>query len=192
MFASPISKHGTYLPSEVTTYHQGLRASAREKLWLIHLAPPEYLALWGSNLLQNSSFSSKAEPTTSLASSRSLERAVIHNCGEMLVHRMSTCPPPRNQRSVRAWYNCSSLLPSRSPQRISILLTNPQSRCNARFSSATSVFVDLYVDCNTKCEIFTFNIMDVAQFSKFQQIRKANAPHICMKKTSRGSAALHI
>jgi hypothetical protein len=136
-------------------------------------------------------FHVKAEPTTSLASSRSLERAVIHNCGEMLVHRMSTYPP-RNQRSVRAWYNCSSLLPSRSPQRVSILLTKPQSRCNAGFSSATSVSVDLYVDCNSKCEIFTFNIMDVAQFRKFHQIRKVNAPHICMKKTSRGSATLRI
>jgi hypothetical protein len=110
-------------------------------------------------------FHVKAKPTTSLSSSRSLERAVILNCGEMLVRRMSTCAP-RNQRSVRAWYNCSSLLPSRSPQRISILLTKPQSRCKARFSIATSVLVDLYDDCNSKCKIFTFNIMDVAQFTK--------------------------
>lgn len=57
---SRITKNGTYLPSDVKAYHQGLRASAREKVWLIHLAPPEYLALWGSKFLQDSSFSRKS------------------------------------------------------------------------------------------------------------------------------------
>ena len=45
---------------------------------------------------------------------------------------------------------------------MSIFLTKPQSRRKARFSSVASVSVDLYVNFNSKCEIFTFNIMDVA------------------------------
>jgi len=133
-------KNGTYLLSEVTAYHQRwelvLERSCGLFTWLLR-------NIWrfGFKLLLNSSFSRKSWTTTSLAQVGAWKEQPCHNCRKMLVHKWDLCPPkPMFRESMVQLF---ILLPSRSPQRISILLTKPQSRCKRRFSSATSISVDL-------------------------------------------------